>query len=193
MSLIIFKFRKLFSTRKEEQTPSEYTSYVILCTILILLFSGIFFLFAMAIIFAVSGSTTFYENIAVCVIWSVVGGSGVTLILRLSMLNKGSSTAVKPVKPKIEYGVIRSIHMEVVEKNAHVGKKGKVHRELFLKDKTGRIINYDEDKKNFNTVFFAVYQDLTYNIEWKFNVYDPSGKKNDYERILKINDKDVDL
>ena len=193
MSLVVFKFRKLLGTRKEEKTNSEYTSYVILCSVLILLFSGIFFLLAMAIVIALFGQTAFYQNIGVFAIWSVVGGSGITLIIRLSMLAKGSSAVSTPPKPKIEYGVVRSVHMEVIEKNAPVGKKGKIHRELFLKDKTGRVIKYDEDQTNFNTVFFSVHEGLSYNFEWKFNIYDPSGKKNEYVKILMINGKDVNL
>ena len=94
-----------------------------------------------------------------------------------------------------EFSVQRTIQMSVVSKMTTQNKEGNVKRELLLKDPYGRVISYGDayHHRNFKTVFFAVAQDLCYDIEWEFERFDPTGKHNTYYKILKIDGTDVNL
>jgi hypothetical protein len=85
--------------------------------------------------------------------------------------------------------------MEVVSKKEVITRQGIITRELMFKDQIGRVIDYgtSHSHPNINTVFFAVEEGKSYDIEWHFYEYDPTGKSNWHGRVLKIDDKDVDL
>jgi hypothetical protein len=98
-------------------------------------------------------------------------------------------------KPVIESRVNKTVQMEVVSKKEVITQQGIITRELMFRDSTGRVIDYEKsyNHPNINTVFFAVEEGKSYNIEWHFYDYDPTGKSNRYDKILKINGTDVDL
>lgn len=95
----------------------------------------------------------------------------------------------------LEYNVQKTIRMEVIAKNEVTNSDGRTVRELLLKDPIGRVIEYGREysHKNLNTIFFAVTQGSYYNFEWEFIRYDPTHKWSTYDKILKIDDRDVDL
>jgi hypothetical protein len=62
----------------------------------------------MVIIITFFGSPTFYENIDLLAIWAVVGGSGITLTIRLSMLAKGNSAVATTEEGKTSHEKYRN-------------------------------------------------------------------------------------
>ena len=97
-------------------------------------------------------------------------------------------------KPATERNVNKTVRMEIVSKKEIITQQGTITRELMFKDATGRVIEYNtHHQPNINTVFFAIEEGKSYDIEWHFYEYDETGKSSRYDQILKIDCKDVDL
>jgi hypothetical protein len=115
---------------------------------------------------------------------------------RIECEHREEEDKAETIRTGIEHRVNKVIKITVVSRIINTDKEGKISRELLLRDPIGRVITYGKlysQQENLNTVFYAIEDGKTYDMEWNLQIYDPTGKRNEYRKILKIDEIDVDL
>jgi hypothetical protein len=134
------------------------------------------------------------DNIAIGI--TIIISTLITILIQIANHQQRTQDEAIKLADTMEYNVNKTVHMEVVHKKENISKHGNTVRELLFKDPDGRVVTYESGSyshKNINTVFYAVEESKSYDIEWYFTRYDTTGKKHEYYNILKIDGKDVDL
>ena len=198
MNIIYYKIKRLIDVRptKGQHTTKEIVAYLAIWLFILIFLIWIIYITLYFVSSAIYGTDFAHQEILGNTALSMIFASILTIIFRAIIRQEANDhNSITLNAPAIEQDVFKTLPMEVVEKNANIGEHGETHRELLLKDETGRIIDYHNygHHTNFNTVFFAVEQGQTYDFEWNMSTYDPTGKQNSYRKITKINGKDVDL
>ena len=191
-SILLHKIKKTFDPIRILKSFAEFLLVLIvvgtIITIVDILVFGI--LFGMSVDFV--EKSTVLMSIAVTLMLYALDSREKK---NIEQEEKNKDLDKQSVENPIEYNVQKTIKMEVVAKNEVTNSDGKTVRELLLRDPAGRVVDYGRSyyHKNLNTVFFTIELGEFYDFEWEFNKYDPTHKWSEYEKILKVDGKDVDL